>query len=46
MNDVLNEFLPTRNQETSGLGLLFKDNILGEFSKLGGSLLNYGLGAF
>lgn len=45
MNDVLNEFLPTKNQEASGFGLLFKDNIIGEFTKLGGSLLNYGLGA-
>jgi hypothetical protein len=45
MNDVLNEFLSKRDSEASGLGLLFKDNIIGEFGKLGGSLLNYGLGA-
>jgi hypothetical protein len=45
MNDVLNEFLPSRNHETSGLELLFKDNIIGEFTKLGGSLFHYGLDA-
>ena len=42
MSDVLNEFTQSNDGE---FGKMFEGNILGEFSKLGGSLLAHGFGA-